>query len=207
MKKRFVLLTVLVIALVFPAAVIADDGDTLNPTRKGRIIVDADFHFLSGSHDIADPSETTTKHRQSEFDLHLGYTIINNLQVGIFVGYNDESAEVDNPFFQMETADHNTVYGIFARYYFGQGSFKPFVGVHYGIGASKEEVTGTPDAKHKISTYGGDLGLIYFLNDHFAFELFANYSAVEANDDDAHDWTFDMDGTNLAIGFGFLVAF
>ena len=208
MKKRFVLLTVLIIVLVFPVAVIAEDGDNLNPTRKGRIIFDVDFSLHAGSYDVDFELGATHKSSNYGIDLDLGYTIIDNLEVGLFVSFNSETSETKSQgVLVLKQTDRDPIYGLFARYLFGNGKFKPYVGLIYGIGTHRNTDTHEPaDMIFKNSMIGGNLGLAYFFNDHFGVEIAAYYVKHTFTEDDDHYWTLDMDGSAFMITFCIIAA-
>ncbi len=209
MRVKLVLSTVLIMAVLGSVGMYADpDSSAVNPTRKGRLLLDVEFAFSSTKGDVADGFNTETKHTENEFDLQLGYTVIDNLEVGVNVGVSHDNLTVESQTYAHTEKTTTNHMGLFARYFFGKSTFKPFVVASCNfVGNSTHAVVGSPDQKFGITGYGVGAGMIYFVNDHFGVELMAIYQTNKLKDKDSHDFTYDTDHTAVHLLFGLVIAF
>lgn len=169
-------------------------------TEKGQVLLDVDFSFSAGSVDMADPAETVNKFRKLNFDLRLGYTIVKNLEVGLGVRFINK--------LKQKTKDKLSLYNIFVRYYLSNSNLKPFIGAAYGIGPVKKEIPDMPDIKMTLTQISGSLGLAYFINKHWGFELaFAYFIDYKQKDNDVNAISFGFDGSYFSVVYGVIVSF
>ncbi|MFC2097107.1 outer membrane beta-barrel protein [Bacteroidota bacterium] len=200
MKTRKLLLPILLFAFLLPTALMAQ-----NPTEKGRFIFDTDFSLNWGSMTADDAWETEMDHRIADFEFDFGYTIINDLEVGVRASYDHNYLMVENAFINMEETENTLSYGIFARYYFlDESKLKPFIGVSGGIGNMTMESTGAEDIEYKLTSIGGNAGLVYFFNQHFGIEVvynIVNYTVKTENP------TVKSNGLQSHLALGVVVSF
>tara|TARA_B110000046_G_scaffold52513_1_gene58714 strand:+ start:147 stop:890 length:744 start_codon:yes stop_codon:yes gene_type:complete len=215
-------------------------SDLENPTRKGRII-----GVISGNYSNSDitqthsayASDTKLKNKGFGFDLNGGYTIIDNLSIGLAVGirYDKKKEEFDDIIGLTGTARTenqkvtSSVYMFESRYYFLKEKFKPFIGA--AIGYNAQDITGsstthldrpTPNQENYALNGGGLAwrlhgGLGYFINDNVAFHIAYAYTSMKndksgsatASGDSTYNTSFTSDDANVLsnIVFGVQVAF
>jgi opacity protein-like surface antigen len=214
--------------------VVVDDtsSEVENPTRKGRIIGIVAFNFRNGDvtqKHSAFVTDTKIKNNTLGFDLNAGYTIIDNLSIGLSVGINYDKSknEFDDLVGSPGTAHTEeekvttSFYMFQSRYYFLKEKFKPFVGA--AIGYNAQDITGSSKNNTANTNYalsGGGLvwrlsgGLAYFINDNVGFNIAYSYASMN-NDKTGSgtygtfDYDFTADDTNVInnIIFGVQIAF
>ncbi len=203
MRTRTVLLLTLFFALMLSTAVWAQSA-----TEKGRIISDADLLFSSVSSDVDDEWDSTSDHSTLETDIRVGYTVIDDLVVGVGLTVDNTSSEIKNEFHKMEQADKMLLFDVFARYYFMPDSqIRPFAGATVGFGNIAIEVTGAEDSKYNVFNYGVAAGAAYFFNEHWGVELVYHLTKESYSENDDHAYTEDTDGLANTIAFGLIFSF
>ena len=162
-----------------------------NPLRKGRIFTDFDFGLHSSDTNLAHEtfvSDITAENSSVDIDALIGYTVLDNLVVGmnIFVERDHNTTNLPDVISLPGTASTSTLnstsasYTLNARYFIGKNDFKPFIGAGFGLATYSEESieTGlTTFAKGTGTAFNTQLGASYFINDHIGFEFMYNYSS------------------------------
>ena len=189
MKKYFKHFTLLLTIMVLSTFGLFSQETTplINQTAKGKIIADFDIglHFQSQDLEISSniPSvESSVDLLDLEIDF--GYAIIDNFVVGVFAELDKETktttipAAVDGSFPEFEITDNFNLrtFGLFGRYYFSAGQFKPQVGVLVGSANFKADETDQStglDTENESTgmAFGGQAGFTYFFNNHVGINV------------------------------------
>ena len=202
MKRR--IFTTFLLVLI-SAVVLAQDND--NPTRKGRWIGDLEVGFTSG--DIKQDQSTYTSDAEIKnnlFDVQfgLGYTVADNLSVGLVFFTEHQNLEADFPdivgFPGTATSERekvtNNLLGAQIRYYFLEERAKPFLGGAAGLALVDVEVEEGPTTAELSGSGFGYLleaGFAYFINDSIGLEVVYNYFSSSTS----------LDGSGATSGFNF----
>jgi outer membrane protein W len=199
-----------------------------NPTRKGRFL--GEFDFGSDSGDLTQEHDTyvaDVKIDQSllRIDGRLGYTVFDNLVVGLAIGHDHEKLEVVTPDMKDVPDTGNTTVntetggfiGLGATYYFLEEQFKPFLGIAIGRTHVNVEIEGAgnvTDLSGDGFGYALDLGFAYFINDHIGFEAryvnFNSSNSVSGGGNASgfeYDLAYDDDQSYNALEFGYIITF
>ena len=177
-------------------------------TEKGRILIDGSLSISSGSSDNKDDYNTEVDASSAVVDFQIGYMVIDDLEIGITLGLDNESMDIKNEYYTMETTDNVLLYGLFARYYFMKGkALRPFAGIAGGLGNSKITATGAEDMKYGVNYFDVGLGAVYFINEHWGIELIGNYKIQSLKEDDNHIHTADQDQKGFYINVGTIISF
>lgn len=146
---------------------------------KGAILVggSSNLGFTSYNEDAGDYS-------QFNIDVKGGYFIMDNLAVGLNLGYS--SAD-----FGDSGKKTNTGFGVFGRYYFNG---KIFGGVGFNSVKVKFE-SDSLDSESTVSVIPIEIGYAAFLNDAIAIEPALNYSIYGS----------DGDGASFGVNVGITV--
>lgn len=182
-----------------------------NPTRKGRLLADSDFSYNSADSKTSNHAlfsdDLNIDHNQFSIDLSVGYTIIDNLYLGLRLFNLNESTTTETPHTDgtpgvASTSTEETTnlfFGPSIRYYFLDKNFKPFLGVTGGL--SQMNVTSvdgdgvTFDQTGNGIGYNFEVGFAYFVNDHIGLEL------LYRNHNENHDVDGTVSGTGFEIPF------
>ena len=217
--------------LFFSVSAFAQDNtssDVENPTRKGRFIGDLNFGFDNGT--FTQKHDTYVSDLKSDYSLLLidgtiGYTIIDNLEIGLRIAYDFQRQENVVPDFVGAPGTGETTLnkirggftGLGARYFFGKKQFKPFIGVSAGRSHVDVEIEGQGNVTELSGNGFGyifDLGFAYFINDHIGFEVrylnFSTSNSVTGGGNAsgfAYDLAYEEDQNLSIIDFGFIIAF
>lgn len=124
------------------------------------------------------------------FSPSVGYFIMDGLAVGITALYSSSKYEGD---------DHASVshgLGVFGKYYFGQGSIKPF-------GKAEVGILGESYGDNKASGmgFGAGAGVAYFLNEYVAVEAGLDYSIANMKNKEIEELEMKMSGIQFKVGF------
>ncbi len=147
--------------------------------EKGTWIVggDSNLSFVSNNEDAGDNS-------QFNLDVKGGYFVVDNLAVGLLVGFNKYNSNVDG----AEDSDAWVRFGLFGRYYVNG---KILLGLNYSA-ASQGDYSG--------SAIGLEAGYAIFLNKAVAIEPALNY-AMYSGDDDGASFGLNV-GISVFLGRG-----
>lgn len=177
-------------------------------TEKGRIITDVDFRLSSGNHDVDDAWGTEVDHYLLGTDIGIGYTVIDNLEIGLVLSVDNESIDSKNEFHESKTTESIMLYSVSARYFLmKEKALRPFVSVLGGVGTSKTTETGNEDTKANITGFGGSIGVAYFINSNVGVELRGVYQIQDIADNDNHEYSSDISSTWFHIAVGTIVSF
>ncbi len=177
-------LLILVSLFFIPLTSNAQEEDN-NPLRKGRIFSDFDFALHSNNTNVTHEtyvSDITVDNSSVDIDALIGYTVLDNLVVGMNIFLERDHNETNFPDIVSlpESASTSTLnstfatYTINARYFLGKKDFKPFIGAGFGLATFKDESIETglsTNAKGTGTAFSTQLGASYFVNDHIGFEL------------------------------------
>jgi outer membrane protein W len=165
-------------------------------TEKGRIITDVDFLFNSNRLKLDGNPDFEIDHSTMDVEIGIGYTVIDDLEVGLHIRVDNDSIEMSG----NKATENTLTYGIFTRYYLmPEQKIRPFVGITGGLGTLKTTSTGVADGKTNVTTFSGILGVSYFINTHVGVELLCQYLILSLSDDDDHPFTSDMSSTGFYI--------
>jgi len=182
-------------------------SDWVNPTAKGHFIVDGDMggNFTSGTLFFEGDKELEIDHVEFITDIRLGYTVIDNLEVGIGFVYNitETTTKTFDPEDESEDKYYGTEYDLFARYYLLTNKVKPFLGARIGGVTYSHPSVGDGTG----FVYGGTVGIAYFLNEHVGFESAIDIVSRERDQDLEGVGNFTTESTNIIYELGFIYVF
>lgn len=111
--------------------------------------------YLGGNLGISTHSEKqgsgTDKTTSWSFSPEVGVFVANNIQVGLGIISNGSIINYSNGSRYNDLMLGGLVYG---RYFFGELSFKPFVGVNFGYSAGQSKITQSPSGSTTKSNVG-----------------------------------------------------
>lgn len=194
MKK----LSVVLLLLFLPSIMVAQ-------VEKGRIIIDVDFHNLSHKSTVKYDGAEVAKDTYKEIDtnLRLGYTIINNLEIGVILDFVREEDSLENG----ADIDKRFGYGLFTRYYFlSKKKIKPFVEASFALHDMdvKHPSTGS-DFDTDGHSYAYGIGVACFLNNNIGIEvIYKRYDAVMTF---SHDDKIELHSKYSTFSFGIIGSF
>lgn len=162
-----------------------------NPLRKGRIFGDLDFGLNNNNTNMAHEtyvSDITVDNSSVDVDALIGYTVLDNLVVGMNIFIERDRNETNLPDIvslpgSASTSTLNSTFATYtlnARYFIGKNDFKPFIGAGYGLATFKDESIETGLSTNATGTgtaFSTQLGASYFINDHIGFEFMYNYNS------------------------------
>lgn len=126
----------------------------------------------------------------------VGYFIMDGLAVGITALYESSKWKYE----EFESDPHVTYgLGVFGKYYYGQGTIKPFGKAEIGIlGVSHGEAD---DEKSSGMGFALGGGVAYFLNEYVAAEAGLDYSVSSMKNKEFEDYKMKMSGIQFKVGF------
>jgi hypothetical protein len=144
--------------------------------QKGSLYIggQAGFNNTTTTADNGSISTTTSKLSNWSFSPEVGTFLSNQLQLG--VGFTFSGSRQETPANVINMAAITNRYGgtAYSRYFFGEGNFRPFVGLNVSVlpGNSRTENTGAVNSTTRYSTFdfGTNLnaGFAYGLNKRLA---------------------------------------
>jgi hypothetical protein len=144
--------------------------------QKGSLYIggQAGFNNTTTTADNGSISTTTSKLSNWSFSPEVGTFLSNQLQLG--VGFTFSGSRQETPANGINMAAITNRYGgtAYSRYFFGEGNFRPFVGLNVSVlpGNSRTENTGAVNSTTRYSTFdfGTNLnaGFAYGLNKRLA---------------------------------------
>lgn len=172
-------------------------------TKKGKVFTGANSNFVTSFK--KDISETfifrpgaENKSKSSQLSAQLGYFLIDNLVIGVGFGFNtsaEKSTSESESVFGTNTTEikntEKTTQTIpFAKYYFSEKKFKPYVIVSYGFGKRREiqsiklavngDVVSSEESEvgknYSLRVLNLGAGAAFFITDFLSLELGLNYS-------------------------------
>ena len=159
----------LVVAVVFATVTYAQTG-------KGNWMVGADLGLSFQSKNVVEKDDQVQYMDQTittfKITPNFNYFVVNNLAVGLGVGYEHSRDKRANSSWDTETNTLTIAPNV--HYYFPTGgSLAPFVGAKVGF-ASRENQPGTNGEWNGL-VVGGKAGLAYFVNRGAALTAYAEY--------------------------------
>ena len=140
--------------------------------QKGSLYIggQAGFNNTTTTADNGSISTTTSKLSNWSFSPEVGTFLSNQLQLG--VGFTFSGSRQETPANGINLAAITNRYGgtAYSRYFFGEGNFRPFVGLNVSVlpGNSRTESTGaiTSTIRYRTFDFGTNLnaGFAYGLN-------------------------------------------
>jgi hypothetical protein len=173
--KKFVLLTI--VAYLFSIV------HVLAQTEKGKLFFTgaASLDFDSGKEKSKTHDATTDNYTYMEFKFYdkAGYTVINNLPVGIFLDVDLYSDKDKTGSYTKYTSTDFSI-GPFVRYYIvNLNGLKPYAEGLVGFGIDNEKETYPDGSPYKNNetffTYRVGAGATYFMNDILGFDMFLGF--------------------------------
>ena len=180
-------------------------------TSKGNFLFGGDASLSFSS------QKTKVKSDNSESDLFdsstinfipgAGYFVIDNLAAGLQVQFSSvkQTSQISQTG-DLSVRTNSFLVNPFVRYYFTQGTAKPYVQGSVGVGSSKETVEGTlndGETKNGLFAYGFDGGVAIFLNSNVAINVGVGYSSVQAKAKDDNPFDEKTITRGIAVGVGF----
>ncbi|GAB3576938.1 hypothetical protein GCM10027345_14240 [Hymenobacter daeguensis] len=144
--------------------------------QKGSFYIGGQAGFNSSTTEVdnGNTSTTTRKDNNYSFSPEIGTFLSNQVQLG--VGFTFSGSKQETPFAQGNSSRTTNRYGgtVYSRYFFGEGNFRPFLGLNASVlpGDSKQEstgVAGTTTTSYNTLDLGANLnaGFAYGLNTRF----------------------------------------
>jgi len=161
---------------------------------KGNWMFGGDASFSNKEEFNNNNKNVKLKTSESDINASAGYFVIDNLQLGLRIGYTDFK-------FKNLNADSNRYwvdYGVYSRYYF----LKPeklvniYLDAGYFFGNS---AFATANARDNLNGYTLSTGPTIFLNSSVAMELGIHYSSTKRNG------VNDSTENNLQLSLGFQI--
>ena len=192
-------------------------GATAAHAQKGSVYVggQAGFNSTSTTVDNKSTSVTTDKRSNWSFSPEVGTFLTDHVQLG--VGFVFSGSKVTDPVVVgHESSSKVNRYGgtVYSRYFFGEGNFRPFVGVNVQAlpGSGTTESGGLDNHTTKYSTFdfGANLnaGFGYGLNDHLtvvgsfgSLGFQSSSSKQKGTDTKTTTSTFGLDANSLGNRF------
>ncbi|WP_347173753.1 outer membrane beta-barrel protein [Polaribacter uvawellassae] len=149
--------------------------------EKGKVYIGASSSFsasfTTNSNENDNYSKDIANLNSFSFSPKLGYTITDNLVVGVdfILRYSNVSFKDSS----SENINSTYVIGPFIKYYLSKKVFKPFLLAEYGFGSqySKfESSTSKSETEEEITILILGGGISYFINDTIGLELGVNYT-------------------------------
>lgn len=181
---------------------------TYSQTEKGSFFVGAFSNLNAGiiNYSIeSDDFPTQDNGKNSYFSISptAGFFVIDNLVLGTgltltFSSYEDGGSN--------ETNNNSISVSPFAKYYFSQNEFKPFLNASYSFGKSTYTFNnsfGNSESNSSINELSIGGGIAYFINETFSLELGINYSKTsnKQKDNNPNNYRDIYSGITSSVGF------
>ena len=169
-------------------------------TEKGKFLIGGSTNF--GSSYLSEGNDgLTTRSSNLVFSANAGYSIIDNLFVGLNIQFLSNNFKVD--FLNSENKTTETTFAPFLKYYFLKEKFRPFALIRYGFGKSTYKNLSSNNAYESNSdvtklNLGG--GFSYFFTDYLSLELEAFYQR-DTNSTTIQSDDFKFYGFGTSLGF------
>ena len=189
----------LVVAVVFATVTYAQTG-------KGSWMVGADLGLSFQSKNVVEKDDQVQYMDQTittfKITPNFNYFVVNNLAVGLGVGYEHSRDKRANSSWDTET--NTLIIAPNVHYYFPTGgSLAPFVGAKIGF-ASRENQPGTNGEWNGL-VVGGKAGIAYFVNDGAALTGYVGYDYMNLKS--KQDNKAEMRIGNFGVGIGVALFF
>ncbi len=205
----------LIAALAMVSAVNAQtETATTLPTTKGNWIIGGSTNLGFTSNKATQKSGDFSVDGQKTTNFNVtptvGYFAIDNLAVGLNLGY--EVQKYDTPYDYNQTAKvSHTVFSVIPSVtYFIEADSKafPYISAGAGYAAVKSKVASTQTQNDNFFVWGGKAGLAYFITPSIAIDLGLNYQQLSTK----YEQTFSTAENKVifktlgaSIGFNFVL--
>lgn len=181
---------------------------SFSQTEKGKIYLgtnsslNANFVNYSYKDDNNDMQDTG---KSSSFSISpsIGFFVINNLVLGANVSFGFNKSENNSG---SDFKSNSISVAPFAKYYFADNSFKPFISGSYGFGSSTGESTfnnNIDESKNSLTNLKIGGGVAYFINDTISLEFGINYSRTsnKPTENNLNNYRSISSGVFSSVGF------
>lgn len=204
----------LIASLIFATTLNAQTEPTNLPTAKGNWIIggSTNLGFSSNKSTIKTDNYSADGQKTTKFNVTptVGYFVIDNLAVGINLGY--EVQKYDEVFYDnQQTKVTNSTFSVIPSLtYFVEADSKafPYVSVGAGYGFFNTKTGSYPSTKTNFFALGAKAGLAYFITPSIAIDLGLTYQQLSTKYN-AHDGIPESKeiykNLGAAIGFNFVL--
>lgn len=210
MKK----LTLIAALAFFGAANAQTETATTSPTAKGNWIIGGSTNLGFNSNKVTQKSGDYSVDGQKTTTFNItptvGYFVIDNLAVGLNLGYEVQKQDASYDFNQTAKVT-NTVFSVIPSVtYFIEADSKafPYISAGAGYAAIKTKVASTETQNDNYFVWGGKAGLAYFITPSIAIDLGLNYQQLSTK----YEETFSTAENKIifktlgaSIGFNFVL--
>lgn len=187
---------------------------TTLPTAKGNWIIGGSTNLGFNSNKVTQKSGDYSVDGQKTTTFNVtptvGYFVIDNLAVGLNLGYEVQKQDVSFDYNQTEKAT-NTVFSVIPSVtYFIEADSKafPYISAGAGYAAIKTKIASTETQNDNFFVWGGKAGLAYFITPSIAIDLGLNYQQLSTK----YEETFSTAENKVifktlgaSIGFNFVL--
>ncbi|MEG1375734.1 MAG: OmpW family outer membrane protein [Myroides sp.] len=210
MKK----LTLIAALAFFGAANAQTETATTSPTAKGNWIIGGStnlgFNSNKATQKSGDYSVDGQKTTTFNVTPTVGYFVIDNLAVGLNLGYEVQKQDASYDFNQTAKVT-NTVFSVIPSVtYFIEADSKafPYISAGAGYAAIKTKVASTETQNDNFFVWGGKAGLAYFITPSIAIDLGLNYQQLSTKYEETFSTTENkviFKTLGASIGFNFVL--
>lgn len=210
MKK----LTLIALLAFFGTANAQTETASTLPTAKGNWIIGGSTNLGFNSNKVTQKSGdySVDGQKNSTFNVTptVGYFVIDNLAVGLNLGYEVQKQDASYDFNQTAKVT-NTVFSVIPSVtYFIEADSKafPYISAGAGYAAIKTKIASTETQNDNFFVWGGKAGLAYFITPSIAIDLGLNYQQLSTK----YEETFSTAENKVifktlgaSIGFNFVL--
>lgn len=210
MKK----LTLIALLAFFGTANAQTETATTSPTAKGNWIIGGSTNLGFNSNKVTQKSGDYSVDGQKTTTFNVtptvGYFVIDNLAVGLNLGYEVQKQDASYDFNQTAKVT-NTVFSVIPSVtYFIEADSKafPYISAGAGYAAIKTKIASTETQNDNFFVWGGKAGLAYFITPSIAIDLGFNYQQLSTK----YEETFSTAENKIifktlgaSIGFNFVL--
>ncbi|MEG0915990.1 MAG: OmpW family outer membrane protein [Myroides sp.] len=210
MKK----LTLIALLAFFGTANAQTETATTSPTAKGNWIIGGStnlgFNSNKATQKSGDYSVDGQKTTTFNVTPTVGYFVIDNLAVGLNLGYEVQKQDASYDFNQTAKVT-NTVFSVIPSVtYFIEADSKafPYISAGAGYAAIKTKVASTETQNDNFFVWGGKAGLAYFITPSIAIDLGLNYQQLSTKYEETFSTTENkviFKTLGASIGFNFVL--
>jgi len=210
MKK----LTLIALLAFFGTANAQTETATTLPTAKGNWIIGGStnlgFNSNKATQKSGDYSVDGQKTTTFNVTPTVGYFVIDNLAVGLNLGYEVQKQDASYDFNQTAKVT-NTVFSVIPSVtYFIEADSKafPYISAGAGYAAIKTKVASTETQNDNFFVWGGKAGLAYFITPSIAIDLGLNYQQLSTKYEETFSTTENkviFKTLGASIGFNFVL--
>lgn len=210
MKK----LTLIALLAFFGTANAQTETATTLPTAKGNWIIGGStnlgFNSNKATQKSGDYSVDGQKTTTFNVTPTVGYFVIDNLAVGLNLGYEVQKQDASYDFNQTAKVT-NTVFSVIPSVtYFIEADSKafPYISAGAGYAAIKTKVASTETQNDNYFVWGGKAGLAYFITPSIAIDLGLNYQQLSTKYEETFSTTENkviFKTLGASIGFNFVL--